>query len=316
MAKAWLNSAIATASLLADPVDRAFQGAFYKNGLALVEVNLGDPSEALRLVNDCVSSLDRQLGPDEHRLHRSVLKNNRARVYASLGRLQECLHDYAVVIAEDPNHAEHYLERGNVLRRLGRFDEASADYETAIRLSPPVPGDLLQPGRPAALTGDMEGALADFSYVSSSNPTSSMPMPIGPGSSSSSGDLDGAAAGRRRPGWPGTATTPICSPWPARCTPPARSTPQARWAYDRAVESAPDLVAAWSARAELACELGDFDAAIADLDRAVDLQPEDASLRYNRAFAHQRTGSWAAALPIWTWRPAGARRRGHRRRPP
>ncbi len=135
-AKRWLNSAIATASLVADPNERAFQSAFYKNGLALVEVNLGEASEALRLVDDCISSLDRVLGPDEHRLHRSVLKNNRARVYSSLGMLEECLDDYAVVIAEDPNHAEHYLERGNVLRRLGRFDDAFADYERAIRLSP------------------------------------------------------------------------------------------------------------------------------------------------------------------------------------
>ena len=54
-AKAWLNSAIATASLIADPSDRAFQGAFYRNGLALVEMNLGSPAEALRLVDECIS---------------------------------------------------------------------------------------------------------------------------------------------------------------------------------------------------------------------------------------------------------------------
>jgi hypothetical protein len=43
---AWLNAAIATASLIADPSDRAFQGAFYRNGLALVEMNLGSPATA------------------------------------------------------------------------------------------------------------------------------------------------------------------------------------------------------------------------------------------------------------------------------
>ena len=88
-------------SLLADPSERAFQSAFYKNGLALVEINLGEPSEALRLVDECIASLDQSLAPDEHRLHRSVLKNNRARVYLSLGRLEEALADYAVVIQED-----------------------------------------------------------------------------------------------------------------------------------------------------------------------------------------------------------------------
>jgi tetratricopeptide (TPR) repeat protein len=138
-AKSWLNSAIATASLVAEPVSRAFQSVFYKNGLALVEVNLGEPAEALRLVTECIDTLDRELTPDQHRLHRSVLKNNRGRVYAGLGRLDEALADYAVVIREDPNHAEHYLERGNILRRLGRYEEAFADYGTALRLSPPFP---------------------------------------------------------------------------------------------------------------------------------------------------------------------------------
>ena len=81
------------------------------------------------------------------------------------GCSQECLDDYAVVIAEDPNHAEHYLERGNVLRRIGRFDDAFADYERAIRLSPPFPEIYYNRADLRALTGDIEGALADFSYV-------------------------------------------------------------------------------------------------------------------------------------------------------
>jgi hypothetical protein len=46
--------------------------AFYRNGLALVEMNLGSPAEALRLVDECISGLDRDLRPDEHRLHRSA----------------------------------------------------------------------------------------------------------------------------------------------------------------------------------------------------------------------------------------------------
>ena len=164
-AKAWLNSAIATASLIADPGERAFQSAFYRNGLALVEVNLGEPDTALRLVSDCIDRLDRQLAPDEHRLHRSVLKNNRARVYSALGMLNEALADYAVVIKEDPNHPEHYLERGNILRRLGRHDEAAADYETAIRLSPPFAEIYYNRGDLRLSLSDRDGAMADFSYV-------------------------------------------------------------------------------------------------------------------------------------------------------
>jgi tetratricopeptide (TPR) repeat protein len=293
--KRWLNSAIATASLLEDPTERAFQSAFYKNGLALVEVNLGEPVEALRLVDDCISSLDRLLGPDEHRLHRSVLKNNRARVYASLGMLIECLDDYAVVIAEDPNHAEHYLERGNVLRRMSRFDEAFADYETAIRLSPPFPEIYYNRADLRAITDDIEGALADFSYVIELEPGFVDAYANRAGLYLELGDLDragaDATAGLARDSQNGYLLVVAGQVHVAR-----QEYREARTAYDRAVKAAPDLVAAWSGRAELACELGDFAAAIEDLDRAIELQPDDASLRYNRAFAYQKAGSWTEAL--------------------
>lgn len=295
VAKRWLNSAIAAASLLADPSERAFQSAFYKNGLALVEVNLGEPSEALRLVDDCISSLDCALGPDEHRLHRSVLKNNRARVYSTLGMLEECLDDYAVVIAEDPNHAEHYLERGNVLRRAGRSDDAFADYEKAIRLSPPFPEIYYNRADLRAVTGDIEGALADFSYVIELEPDFVDAYANQAGLYLELGDLDRAGADASA-GLARDTDNAYLLVVAAQVHAARQEYAEAELKYDRALASAPDLVAAWSGRAELACGLGDFDAAIADLDRAVELQPEEPSLRYNRAFAHQQAGSWAAAL--------------------
>ena len=295
IAKRWLNSAIATASLIPDPSDRAFQSAFYKNGLALVEVNLGEPSEALRLVDDCIASLDRELSPDEHRLHRSVLKNNRARVYSTLGRLEECLADYAVVIAADPNHAEHYLERGNVLRRAGRFDDAFADYETAIRLTPPFPEVFYNRADLRATTGDIAAAVDDFSYVIELEPDFVDAYANRAGILLEMGDLDGASAdavaGLARD--PENAYLLVVS---GQVHAAREEYEEAKQAYDRAVAAAPELVAAWSARAELACELGELDSAISDLDRAVALQPDEPSLRYNRAFAFQKAGSWTSAL--------------------
>jgi tetratricopeptide (TPR) repeat protein len=294
-AKRWLNSAIAMASLLADPSERTFQTAFYNNGLALVEVNLGDPAEALRLVDGCIASLDRDLRPDEHRLHRSVLKNNRARVYSSLGMLDECLADYAVVIADDPNHPEHYLERGNVLRRAGRFDEAFADYETAVGLSPPFPEIYYNRGDLRALTGDTEGALADFSYVIELEPDFVDAYVNRAGLYLETGDLDGAGADAEA-GLARDDENPYLLVVAGQVHAARGESATARAAYDRAIESAPGLVAAWSGRAELAFALGEIDAAIADLDRAVELEPESAALRYNRAFAYQSAGWWSAAL--------------------
>jgi tetratricopeptide (TPR) repeat protein len=295
IAKAWLNSAIATASLLSDRSERAFQSAFYKNGLALVEVNLGEPTEALRLVDDCIASLDRELTPDEHRLHRSVLKNNRARVYLSLGRLDEALADYAVVIEEDPNHAEHYLERGNILRRLGRPDEAQADYERAFSLSPPFPEIYYNRGDLRVTLGDMQGALDDFSYVLELDPTFVDAYVNRAGLYLEAGDVaaaehDAAAALQLDPE-NAYGHDIIGHVQAARGEQAA-----ARTAFDRAVSSDPTLISALSGRAALAYEVGDLDAAMADLCRTIELQPDDPALLYNRAVALQGAGRWDDAL--------------------
>jgi tetratricopeptide (TPR) repeat protein len=294
IAKAWLNSAIATASLLADPSDRAFQSAFYKNGLALVEVNLGDPAEALRLVDGCIAALDRDLAPHEHRLHRSVLKNNRARVYLMLGRLEEALADYAVVIGEDPNHAEHYLERGNILRRLGRHGEAFADYEKAISLTPPFPEIYYNRGDLKVTVGDVAGGLADFGYVLELDPEFVDAYVNRAGLAMDTDDIDSAEADALA-GLRLDPDNPYLHTVVGQVQAARGDNQAAKAAFDRAIAADPDMVAALSGRAAVAFELGDDETAVADLCRAVELEPGDAALRFNRAFTLQRAGRWDEA---------------------
>jgi tetratricopeptide (TPR) repeat protein len=292
-AKAWLNSAIATASLIADPSDRAFQGAFYRNGLALVEMNLGSPTEALRLVDECISRLDRELRPDEHRLHRSVLKNNRARVYVAIGRLDDALADYAVVIAEDPNHAEHYLERGNIFRRLGRYDEAAADYATAMRLSPPFPEIYYNRGDLRLSAGDEEGALADFSYALELDPGLVDAYVNRAGMHLANGSVglarQDAVAGLRYD--PGNAHLHAVI---GGVLVASADSLAAIAAFDQALAADPALVAAWAGRAEAQLQTGDSPGAIASLTRALEIT-EDAALLFNRAAAYGFAGRWADA---------------------
>ena len=295
IAKSWLNSAIATASLIADPSERAFQSAFYRNGLALVEVNLGEPSEALRLVDECIASLDRDLAPHEHRLHRSVLKNNRARVYAALGRLDEALADYEVVIREDPNHAEHYLERGNIIRRVGRYQEAFADYETAMRLSPPFPEIYYNRGDLRVTVGDADGALADFGYVLELDPDFVDAYVNRAGLRLDGGDLEGAWSDAVE-GLQRDPDNPYLHTVMGEIHATRNEYPEAKASFDRALQADPEMITALSGRAAVSYEVGDVDAAIADLQRAVELDPDDAELRYNRAFAYQNAGLLDAAL--------------------
>jgi tetratricopeptide (TPR) repeat protein len=295
-AKAWLNSAIATASLLEDASDRAFQSAFYKNGLALVEVNLGDPAEALRLVDECIESLDRDLAPHEHRLHRTVLKNNRARVYAMLGRFPEALADYAVVIGADPNHAEHYLERAGILRRLGRFEEALADYATALRLSPPFPEIYYNRGDLLLSLGERDAARADLTYVLELEPDFVDAYVNVAGMQLEDGELDeawrSALAGLQR-----DPDNPHLHTVLGQVLAERGEHERARAALDRALAGDPGLVPALAARAAVAEETGDRDGALADLDRAVAAAPDDPVLRYNRACVLTAAGRAEEALP-------------------
>ena len=294
-AKAWLNSAVATASLIADPRERAFQTAVYQNGLALVEVHLGEPDDALRLVNECIERLDGEHRADEHGFQKSVLRHNRARVLASLGRLDEALADYAVVIGEDPNHAEHYLERANVLRRLDRPDEAVADYAKAIGLSPPFPEIYYNRGELRVAVGDLAGALADFSYVLELDPEFVDAYVNRAGLYLQAGDLDqaghDAAAGLRR-----DPVNPHLWVVAGYVHLAHREYARAAAAFEHGLAAEPDMIAALSGRAQLAHETGRFEAAINDLGRAVALDPRDADLRYNRAFAFQSVGRWDEAL--------------------
>jgi tetratricopeptide (TPR) repeat protein len=295
IAKAWCNNAIALASRHPDPIERAFFSAFNKNGLALVEVNLGDLREALRLVTECIDSLDELLEPDEHKPHRSVLKNNRARVYSGLGMLQESLADYAVAIAADPNHPEHYLERGGLYRRMGRLDDAFADYETAVRLSPPFPELHYNRADLRAFVGDLEGALAEFGYVLELDPEfvdayvnrAALRLEVG----DPEGAAEDVAAGlARQPDNPHLLVTL------GQIHAEHQEFPAAREAFDRALAIDPDLVTALSSRAALAYDLGELAGAIDDLCHAVELRPDDAALRYNRAFAYQDSDRWQDAL--------------------
>ncbi len=294
-AKAWLNAAIATASLIEDRHERAFQSAFYRNGLALVEANLGDPTEALRLVDECVESLDRLLPPGDHMLHRSVLKNNRARVYLSLGRLQDALDDYAVVIEQDPNHAEHYLERGNILRQLGRPEEAAADYATAMRLSPPFPEIYYNRGDLRFGEGDTAGAMADFSYVLELQPDFVDAYVNRAGLHLEQGDWE-LARDDALHGLEHDPENPYLHAVLGQVFAESDDFAASRAAFDRALKAAPDLVSALVGRAVLAYSTGDLATAADDLDRAVELQPDDPALHYNRALVHRDAGRPAEAL--------------------
>lgn len=294
-AKGLLNEAIAFASVLFEGKERLFHNVFNKNGLALVETHLGNLPRALELVTDGLTLLDKELNADEHRLHRSVLRYNRAQVLNGLGRLDEALADYSAVIADDPHYPEYHFDRANILHKLGRDDEAIAEYDAAIAMGPPFPEVHYNRAELLLERGDIEPALAGLSYVIELEPTFTDAYVNRAGIYLAAGELDAAVedafAGLRED--PGNAHLHAVL---GQVHAERGEVEAARRAFDLALDADSTLVAALSGRATLAYEQGAIDDAIADLRRAVELSPEDAGLRYNRAFVYQQADRWSEAL--------------------
>jgi tetratricopeptide (TPR) repeat protein len=293
-AMAWINEAIAIASVLPDPTERTFQSVFSGNGRALIRVHQGDLPGALELVDACLARAGAELSQDQHRLHRSVLLYNRAQVLVGLGRLDDALLDYTTVIGADPNYAEYYLDRGNIFRRMGRDSDAMVDYEAALRLSPPFPEVYYNRADMQLAAGDIEAGLSGLDYVLELDPGYLDAYVNRAGVRAELGDLDGA----RRDADAGLILDPDnphlhCVLGQLHAEDGRDG--DAREAFGRALAADPALPAAWAGLAALAHRAGDPAAAVADLSRALDLG-DDAALRYNRAVAYQALGRWAEAL--------------------
>ncbi|MFJ2780672.1 tetratricopeptide repeat protein [Kitasatospora sp. NPDC087315] len=291
----WINEAIALASLLPDRRQRAFNTVFHNNGLALIEAHLGRPEAALELVTAGLAELDRDLGHDEHSLHRSVLRHNRATVLGGLGRLDEALDDLRAVIAADPHYPEYHFDLGNLLRSRGDDEAALAAYETALRLGPPFPEVYYNRGDVRNANGDTEGALADFGYVLVLDPSFVDAYVNRAGILLDLGDPDGAG----RDAAAGLALDPQNPHLLAalgRVHAERDEHKAAREAFDRALAADPHLLPALCGRATAACQLDDLEKALTDLHQAVELAPQDPAVRYNRAFVLLRADRWDAAL--------------------
>ena len=203
-AKAHINTAIAISRLMPEGERRAFNLTFNENGLALIEMHLGDVDHALELVTAGLDRLDAEIGADQQTLHRSVLRYNRAQLLTRIGPPEAALAEYGRAIAADPHHSEYYFERAAVHRRLGHVDEAIADYEAAIPLSPPYPEPHYNLADLAIERGQSRWRSPTSTAPSTSNRTSSTPTSAGPASTASSATPTGPPPTSR----PGCRSTP------------------------------------------------------------------------------------------------------------
>jgi tetratricopeptide (TPR) repeat protein len=298
LARIWANTAIALVQAIPDDQERAFQGAFQRNGLALIATHDGAPDEALDLVTEGIAQLDRELTGGEHALHRSVLRHNRSMLHLNAGRYAEALADLDAVIEADPNYAEYRFDRGNLLRRMGRPAEALSSYEQALTLSPPFPEVYYNRGDTRLELGDLDGALADFGYVLELDPDYLDAYINRAGLRLLLDDPAGAAEDVAA-GLTLAADNPHLLCVRGQLELAAGDPELARATLSTALAGAPDLPAAWATRAIARHHMGDPAGALADLDEALSLG-DDPTVRFNRGTLLAGHGRHAEALADFT----------------
>ncbi|WP_183064052.1 tetratricopeptide repeat protein [Streptomyces sp. gCLA4] len=293
-ARAYVNQAIAIADLLPDLKERAFFSVFNRNGLALVEVRAGRPDEALRLLDEGIERLDRELGIGERTWHRVGLRYNRAQVNGMSGRLEDALEDYASIMDLDHDFADHYFNRGSMLRRLGRIEEAIADYERAITLESPFPEVHYNRGEARRELGDLDGALADFDRALELEPGNLEALLARAGLLADQGEAKAALADVEA-GLLVDAEHPHLLCLRGRLWGEEGRTAEARGSLDAALRHDPEMAEAWAIKGELAYVEGDLTAALADFNRAVELEARP-EFRFNRGVVHEAAGSLVQAV--------------------
>jgi tetratricopeptide (TPR) repeat protein len=292
-ARAWINVSRAIASVLDDPKERAFNTVFSGNGLAFVEARQGNLGEALRLLEDGMARLDAELEPHEHRLHRVVLRYNRAQLFVMMGRLEDALTDYSAVVDIDPGFPEHHFNVGNILRQLDRNEEAIAAYDRALHRSPPFPEAYYNRGDARLELRDVGRALEDFRYTIELDPErvdahvslASVLREIG--------DSDGARLAIEA----GLSVAPrharlLCLQ--ADLLADQGEFDHAQLVLSGLLEQNEGLAEAWALRGELAYRSDDVPGAIIALDRAVAVDDRPA-IRFNRGVALQAAGRYSDA---------------------
>jgi tetratricopeptide (TPR) repeat protein len=282
-AKGLINTAVVLAGLSSDDQRRAYNRTFNENGLALIDMHLGNVDEAVELIESGIDRLDHEVEGSRYLLHRSVLRYNHAQLMVRNGDIARAIEEYSQILTEDPHHPDYWFERAALFERLGREDDAIADYSEAIRVGPPYPEPIYNRGDLRLRNGDVDGALEDFSRVLDLEPDFLLAYVNRASLLLDMGDLDGAA----RDITAGLDLNPDQAhllSLQGQLHQELGELDDARTSLEKAVRVAPDLAAAWANLGAVLFALGQVEPSIACLERSLELE-DDADVRDNLALA-------------------------------
>jgi tetratricopeptide (TPR) repeat protein len=221
------------------------------------------------------------------------LSPNTADYYSDRGlaKLRKCDNDGAIVdftraIELDPKNAIAYRNRALAKNIKGDADGALADYNRAIDLDPKNASAFNSRGVIKKSKGDLDGAIADFTKAIELNDKLTIAYKNRGEAKQAKGDAAGANEDLKRAG---------------ELDPRLRDEESSADHVDRSTAKGKEKESAASVedffnRAGVKKAAGDLDGAIADYDRAIQLDPKDAAIYNNRGLAKQEKGDLDAAI--------------------
>ncbi len=218
-------------------------------------------------VEDFARAIELQPAVPRHRLGRGWARVN-------LGEYPAAAEDADAVLKADPGLAEAYFLRGVVRRLQERWDEAIADLDASIKIDDQVAGAFNNRGLAKHGKGDPAGALPDMDRALALVPEAPVFLKNRGVVKKQLGDLEGAKADLDRsldldaaPGdtWYQRAELQVL-----------RGDPRAAIEdYSKAVDRLPKAPLPLCRRGAARAAAGDFDGAIADLTRGLELASSD-----------------------------------------
>ena len=267
--------------------------------------NRGDAKSNLGKLDEAMADLDRAIGLDPNF---AVAYNNRGNIKSSLGSHKGAIADYDKAIKLKLDDAEIYYKRGIAKSGLGNRRGAIADYDKAIKLDPNFAMAYYKRGIAKFGSGNRRGAIADYNRAIEIKPDFAEAYNNRGTAKSNLNDHRGAKADYDR----AIKLKPdLAEAYNNRGNAKADSDEygEAITDYDRAIELDPDYAEAYNNRGLAKSALGDNnqnfikrlisrnsffipnrfrrrDSAIADYDKAIDLDPNFAMAYNNRGQAY------------------------------
>src|SRR6266496_5648455 len=194
--------------------------------------------------------------------------------------------DFTRAIELDPKNAIAYRNRALAKNIKKDADGALGDYNRAIELDPKNANAFNNRGNIKKAKGDLDGAIADFTSAIGLNEKLAIAYKNRGDAKQAKGDAAGANEDLKRAG---------------ELDPQLRDEESSADSIDRGIDKGKEKESAASVedffkRAGVKKAAGDLDGAIADYDRAIQLDPKDAAIYNNRGLAKQEKGDLDAAI--------------------